>query len=58
MAKRYSSWGSDVSYRWLWRAALQDGIFAFKRRMNKKHPIKYKSIKDIDEENIRIMKNW
>lgn len=34
MAKRYASWGSDKSYRWLWRAVLQDAIFAFKSRMN------------------------
>jgi len=32
---RYASWGSDKSYKWLWRAALQDAIFAFKTRMNK-----------------------
>jgi len=32
MSKRYSSWGSDKTYRWLWRAALQDAIFAFKKR--------------------------
>ena len=31
--KRYASWGTDNSYRWLWRAALQDAIFAFKNRM-------------------------
>ncbi len=28
----YASWGSDKNYRWLWRAALQDAIFAFKLR--------------------------
>lgn len=30
--KRYASWGSDKNYRWKWRAALQDAIFAFKIR--------------------------
>ena len=33
--KRYASWGSDKNYRWKWRAALQDAIFAFKQRMKK-----------------------
>lgn len=32
MSKRYCSWGTDNSYRWKWRAALQDAIFAFKQR--------------------------
>ena len=36
MKKRYASWGSDKSYKWLWRAALQDAIFAFKTRINRK----------------------
>ena len=36
MSKRYASFGSDKSYRWLWRAALQDAIFAFKNRMSRK----------------------
>lgn len=32
---RYASWGTDGSYRWFWRAALQDAIFAFKQRYKK-----------------------
>ena len=31
--KKYASWGTDKTYRWLWRAALQDAIFAFRSRM-------------------------
>ncbi len=31
--KKYASYGSDKTYRWLWRAALQDAIFAFRSRM-------------------------
>ena len=30
--KRYASWGSDKVFRWKWRAALEDAIFAFKIR--------------------------
>ena len=37
MAKRYASWGTDKTYRWLWRAALQDAIFAFKNRIGRAH---------------------
>jgi hypothetical protein len=37
--KRYASWGSDSTYRWLWRAALQDAIWAFKQRMKKEAEI-------------------
>jgi len=33
--KKYASWGSDKTYRWLWRAALQDAFFAFKKRLTK-----------------------
>ena len=32
--KRYASWGSDQNYRWLWRAALQDAVWAFRIRMS------------------------
>ena len=35
--KVYASWGTDRVYRWLWRAALQDAIFAFKNRMDRAH---------------------
>jgi hypothetical protein len=35
MSRKYASWGSDKSYRWLWRAALQDAIFAWKNRYKK-----------------------
>jgi|14_taG_2_1085336.scaffolds.fasta_scaffold01514_10 hypothetical protein len=27
---RYASWGSDKTYRWKWRATLQDYIFKVK----------------------------
>jgi len=33
--KRYASWGTDKTYRWKWRAALQDAFFAYKARMGK-----------------------
>ena len=32
MKTRYASWGIDKTFRWLWQAALQDAIFAFKNR--------------------------
>ena len=34
--KRFTSFGADGSYRWFWRAALQDGIFAFRLRYKNK----------------------
>lgn len=56
---RYSSWGSDKAYRWLWRAALQDGIFAFKNRY-KKHRQHHacKTAKEADKQNQEILKDW
>jgi hypothetical protein len=33
MKKLYASWGSDKAFRFLWQAAIQDAIFAFKNRM-------------------------
>ncbi len=39
MKKRYASWGSDKSFRWLWQAALQDAFVAFKNRYKKKNDI-------------------
>jgi hypothetical protein len=35
--KKYASWGSDSTYRWLWRAALQDAIFAFRKRLGRSY---------------------
>ena len=34
---RYTSWGSHKVYKWLWRAALQDAIFAFRKRMHSRN---------------------
>lgn len=41
MGIRYSSWGADKAYRWLWRAALQDAIFAFRNRLDPKRSNEY-----------------
>ena len=35
MNKLYASWGSDKAFKFLWQAAIQDAIFAFKLRMRK-----------------------
>ena len=35
MKRRYSSWGTDGSYRWKWRAKVQDIIYASKKGYQK-----------------------
>lgn len=58
MSKRYASWGSDKTYRWLWRAAIQDGIFAYKCRIRKGNHPEPKVLFDIDKQNMEILKKW
>ena len=63
MKKRYASWGCDKSYRWIWRAALQDAIYTFKGRFRKErseHVINscLSNAKEADRRNIEIMKDW
>ena len=39
MSKRYACWGTDVVYKFKWRAALQDAIIAFRQRYKKVVPV-------------------
>jgi len=58
MRTRYSSWGTDKTYRWLWRAALQDAIFAFKNRYKSAKIAIAKDAAEADKQNTQILKNW
>lgn len=61
--KTYTTWANKKRYKWLWVAALLDGIYFYKRKISEeKHDVVFKNIvnsaKLADERNLKILKNW